>query len=178
VSAAIANDIFYLWGPPGTGKTFTLSRVSDLLFAAGKKTLICSNTNQAVDQVLYALCKALKPQDPVMEAGQIVRIGKIAFEDLDRDYRAYVTLDGITERKSADLKRRKEQLESEVERITTVVARAQRILDDFERLGTIVRSVEKNTREANDLKLRKSRFEADPDSAPEYPRSSRTAKSL
>ena len=60
-----------------------------------------------------------------MEAGQIVRIGKIAFEDLDRDYRAYVTLDGITERKSADLKRRKEQLESEVERITAVAARAQ-----------------------------------------------------
>ena len=45
VSAAIANDIFYLWGPPGTGKTFTLSKVSDLLFAARKKTLICSNTN-------------------------------------------------------------------------------------------------------------------------------------
>src|SRR6202008_4180822 len=35
VSTAIANDIFYLWGPPGTSKTFTLSKVSDLLFAAG-----------------------------------------------------------------------------------------------------------------------------------------------
>jgi hypothetical protein len=161
VTTAIANDIFYLWGPPGTGKTFTLSRVSDLLFAAGKKTLICSNTNQAVDQVLYALCEALKPQHPVMEAGQIVRIGKIAFEDLNRKYHAYVTLDGITERKSADLKRRKEQLESEVERITTVAARAQRVLDDFERFDTIVRSIEKNTRDANDLKLRKSRCEAE-----------------
>jgi AAA domain/Topoisomerase DNA binding C4 zinc finger/PLD-like domain len=161
VTTAIANDIFYLWGPPGTGKTFTLSRVSDLLFAAGKKTLICSNTNQAVDQVLYALCEELKPQHPVMEAGQIVRIGKIAFEDLNRKYHAYVTLDGIIERKSADLKRRKEQLESEVERITAVAARAQRVLDDFERFDTIVRSIEKNTRDANDLKLRKSRCEAE-----------------
>jgi AAA domain/Topoisomerase DNA binding C4 zinc finger/PLD-like domain len=161
VSTAIANDVFYLWGPPGTGKTFTLSRVSDLLFAAGKKTLICSNTNQAVDQVLHALCEALKPQHPAMEAGQIVRIGKIAFEDLIRDYHAYVTLDGITERKSTDLKRRKEQLESEAERITAVAARAQRVLDDLERLDAIVRTVEKNTRDANDLKLRKGRCEAE-----------------
>jgi hypothetical protein len=160
-SRALSNEIFYLWGPPGTGKTFTLSSISGLLFDAGGKTLICSNTNQAVDQVLYALCKGLGPEHPAMEAGQIVRIGKIAFEELTRDYHAYVTLDGITERKSVKLKRRKEQLESEVERITADVARAQRILDDFQRLDAIVRSVEMNTREANNLKLRKETCEAD-----------------
>jgi hypothetical protein len=160
-SKALSNHIFYLWGPPGTGKTFTLSRVTDLLFDAGKKTLICSNTNQAVDQVLCKLCEQLKcePQPTAMEAGQIVRIGKIG-DDLAR-YHSYVTLEGITERKSADLKRRKEQLESEVERITAVAARAQRILDDFERLDAIVRSVEKNARDANDFKLRKSGCEAE-----------------
>src|SRR5205807_10230855 len=43
---AVSNEIFYLWGPPGTGKTVTLSKVTDLLFSAGKRTLICSNTNQ------------------------------------------------------------------------------------------------------------------------------------
>jgi ssDNA-binding Zn-finger/Zn-ribbon topoisomerase 1/predicted nucleic acid-binding Zn-ribbon protein len=160
-SKALSNEIFYLWGPPGTGKTFTLSSVSGLLFDAGKKTLICSNTNQAVDQVLYALCNGLGPHHPAMEAGQIVRIGKIAFEELTRDYHAYVTLDGITERKSADLKRRKEQLESEVERITAIAARAQRILDDFQRLDAIVRSVEMNTRDANNLKHRRETCEAE-----------------
>jgi predicted nucleic acid-binding Zn-ribbon protein len=160
-SKAVSSDIFYLWGPPGTGKTVTLSRISDLLFDAGKKILICSNTNQAVDQVLYKLCEQLKckPQPTAMEAGQIVRIGKIG-DDLIA-YHAYVTLEGITERKSVDLKRRKEQLESEVERITAVAARAQRILDDFERLEAIVRSVEKNTRDTNDIKPRKSRCEGE-----------------
>jgi ssDNA-binding Zn-finger/Zn-ribbon topoisomerase 1/predicted nucleic acid-binding Zn-ribbon protein len=160
-SKALSNEIFYLWGPPGTGKTFTLSSVTGLLFGAGKKTLICSNTNQAVDQVLYALCKELGPQHPAMEAGQIVRIGKIAFQELTRDYNAYVTLDGITERKSGDLKRRKEQLESEVEPINAVAARAQRTLADFQRLDAIVRSVEINTREANNLKLRKESYESE-----------------
>jgi hypothetical protein len=68
---ALSNEVSYLWGPPGTGKTFTLSRISDLLFASGKRALICSNTNQAVDQVLYALCQTLTPQHPAMDAGQI-----------------------------------------------------------------------------------------------------------
>jgi superfamily II DNA or RNA helicase len=81
-SRALSNEIFYLWGPPGTGKTFTLSKISDLLVDVGKKILICSNTNQAVDQVLHKLCKELGPDHSIMEAGQIVRIGKIAYEDL------------------------------------------------------------------------------------------------
>lgn len=158
---AVSNDIFYIWGPPGTGKTFTLSKVTDLLFVAGKKTLICSNTNQAVDQVLHALCKALTPQHPAMDAGQIVRIGKIVFEELAHDYHAYVTLDGITERKSASLKQRKELLETEVERIAAVAARAQRILHDFQRLDAIVRNVELIIREMNDLNVRKASNEAE-----------------
>jgi predicted nucleic acid-binding Zn-ribbon protein len=160
-SKALSNDIFYLWGPPGTGKTVTLSRVSDLLFDAGKKILICSNTNQAVDQVLYKLCEELKckPQPTAMEAGQIVRIGKIG-DDLTA-YHAYVTLEGITERKSADLKRRKEQLESEVERITAVAARAQRTLDHFQRLDAVARTVEKNASDLKDLGSQKGRCEAE-----------------
>jgi ssDNA-binding Zn-finger/Zn-ribbon topoisomerase 1 len=158
---ALSNEIFYLWGPPGTGKTFTLSSICDLLFGIGKRTLICSNTNQAVDQVLHALCRGLGPRHPAMEAGQIVRIGKIAFDDLTRDYHAYVTLDGITERKSAELKRRKEKLEREVELITAVAARAQHDLDDFQRLDAIVQSVQMNMRDGEDLKLRKSTCEAE-----------------
>lgn len=158
---ALSNEVSYLWGPPGTGKTFTLSRISDLLFAAGKRTLICSNTNQAVDQVLYALCEALTPQHPAMDAGQIVRVGKIAFEELIRKYHAFVTLEGITERKSADLKPRKELLEAEVERITTAVARSQLIIEDFQRLDAVARELDLVTRELNDLYARKTAQEAE-----------------
>jgi ssDNA-binding Zn-finger/Zn-ribbon topoisomerase 1/predicted nucleic acid-binding Zn-ribbon protein len=96
-----------------------------------------------------------------MEAGQIIRIGKIAYADLDREYHAYVTLDGITERKSADLKRRKDQLESEVERITAVAVRAERILDAFQRLDAIVRRVKENENEVSDLTQRKDKHEAE-----------------
>jgi hypothetical protein len=159
VSKALSNTIFYLWGPPGTGKTFTLSKISVLLFETGKKILICSNTNQAVDQVLYALCRALKPQHPAMEAGQIVRIGKIALDDLSRSYSEYVTIDGIIGRKSANLKRRKEELESEIEHIVAARARAQRMLDDFHKVDEISREIDKNISELSDFSLRKNHCE-------------------
>jgi hypothetical protein len=40
--------------------------------------LICSNTNKAVDQVLYSICNALGKAHPAMQSGQIVRLGAIA----------------------------------------------------------------------------------------------------
>jgi hypothetical protein len=157
---ALSNDVFYLWGPPGTGKTFTLSKITDLLFAAGKRTLICSNTNQAVDQVLHALCQTLTRQHPAMDAGRIVRIGKIAFQELIDNYRAFVTLEGITERKSADLKARKELLQADIERITASVARSQRIIEDFQRLDAVTQELDLVTSERNDLDARKTAQEA------------------
>jgi chromosome segregation ATPase len=70
-------------------------------------------------------------------------------------------LEGITERKSADLKRRKELLEAEVERITTAVARSQRIIEDFQRLDAVARELDFVTRELNDLNARKIAQEAE-----------------
>jgi len=71
VEHAIGNTVTYLWGPPGTGKTRSLSSLNELLFDASKRVLICSNTNQAVDQVLINLCRTLTiaPTLPWMTAG-------------------------------------------------------------------------------------------------------------
>lgn len=52
----LKRAVSYLWGPPGTGKTQTLSAAVKTLFEAEKRILICSNTNQAVDQLLLAGC--------------------------------------------------------------------------------------------------------------------------
>ena len=51
LSKAISSDISYLWGPPGTGKTQTLTSLIETFCENNERTLICSNTNMAVDQV-------------------------------------------------------------------------------------------------------------------------------
>jgi AAA domain len=59
-----------VWGPPGTGKTMVLRRAIDDLLRAGKRVLLVSSTNVAVDNALAGVIDDLKPR-----AGNLVRVG-------------------------------------------------------------------------------------------------------
>ena len=137
VEHAIANSVTYLWGPPGTGKTRSLSTLNELLFDAGKRVLICSNTNQAVDQVLNSLCEVFTINHLALAEGRVLRIGKT--DDISPEFTEYVTLDGIVRRKSVDLQRHKALLESEIQRLRLSAEAATRILDAFMRLDDLER---------------------------------------
>lgn len=145
------NEVFYLWGPPGTGKTETLSAVNLALFDANKKVLLCSNTNQAVDQVLLKLCKKFGKNHPALEEGKIVRVGKIVQSELEDDWSEYVTLDGIVERKSVELKKQKEQLESELDRINQQAETTLKIFRRFKHLDQLESQQEDLNRQTNNL---------------------------
>jgi hypothetical protein len=59
-----------VWGPPGTGKTMVLRRAIDDLVRAGKRVLLVSSTNVAVDNALAGVIDDLKPRK-----GTLVRVG-------------------------------------------------------------------------------------------------------
>lgn len=94
VDTALGRSVAYLWGPPGTGKTETLSAVVEALFGSEKRILICSNTNQAVDQLIFKLCMRLGKDDPALTEGKVVRIGRISLDKLAENNK-FVTLEGI-----------------------------------------------------------------------------------
>jgi len=50
-----SNDIFLIHGPPGTGKTTTLSYLIKSFFEDGKKVLVTAPSNTAVDNILEKL---------------------------------------------------------------------------------------------------------------------------
>jgi predicted DNA helicase len=54
-NALASNDIFLIHGPPGTGKTTTLSHLIKSLFDDGKKVLVTAPSNTAVDNILEKL---------------------------------------------------------------------------------------------------------------------------
>ncbi|MFO1188323.1 MAG: AAA domain-containing protein [Alphaproteobacteria bacterium] len=111
----LEHSISYLWGPPGTGKTQTLSVGIQAAFDAGKRILVCSNTNQAVDQLIYKLCRHLEHlKHAAFEEGKVVRIGNIVLPELKNEYASYVTTDGIIERLSKGLRERQHELEEQV----------------------------------------------------------------
>ena len=119
---ALREALTFIWGPPGCGKTMTLGAIVHSAFNSGKRTLICSNTNKAVDQVLYKICETLTHEHPAMEGGKVVRLGRIADDKLESKYRKYVAIDEIVERRLTDLKEKKSQLEEEIAQIEAEIA--------------------------------------------------------
>jgi hypothetical protein len=68
--ACLGKGLFLVWGPPGTGKTRVLrSAIGDLL-AAGKRVLLVSGTNIAVDNALHETLK-----ERTFASGEVVRVG-------------------------------------------------------------------------------------------------------
>lgn len=53
--ALAVEDMLLIWGPPGTGKTTTITTSAKALADQGRKVLITSKSNPAVDNVLVAL---------------------------------------------------------------------------------------------------------------------------
>lgn len=70
VRRALNNDITFIWGPPGTGKTKTLSDIALDYMSQGKRVLMLSYSNVSVDGALLRVTGLAD-----YPAGQIVRYG-------------------------------------------------------------------------------------------------------
>ena len=77
LAAAMAMDgtCLYVQGPPGSGKTYTGSRMIAGLLAAGRRVGIMSNSHKAINHLLQGVMEV------VAERGQQVRAVKKATRD-------------------------------------------------------------------------------------------------
>lgn len=75
VKLCVDSDLAFVWGPPGTGKTRTLTCIVEELLAQGQRILLASTTNAAIDQILAKL-STTRWFAGAIEAGTIVRLGR------------------------------------------------------------------------------------------------------
>jgi hypothetical protein len=68
------NPVTYVWGPPGTGKTYTLARVAANKYFKGQSVLILAQSNQAID-VLMAEISAFAANKKKVPDGELLRYG-------------------------------------------------------------------------------------------------------
>lgn len=68
--ACLAPGVRLVWGPPGTGKTRVLAHAIEALITAGKRVLLVSTANIAVDNALAAVVAATRPRP-----GTAIRVG-------------------------------------------------------------------------------------------------------
>ena len=115
--ACLGEGLWLVWGPPGTGKTRVLrAAVSDLI-EAGKRVLLVSGTNIAVDNALLGVVRERRHQP-----GQIVRVGPPQLREIADDPQICLPLmvrarlEGVEEQRRAtamellDMERREESL--------------------------------------------------------------------
>ena len=69
LASCLAPGIRLVWGPPGTGKTLVLGEAIGRLIRAGKRVLLVSATNIAVDNALLQVIRHRYPP------GHLVRVG-------------------------------------------------------------------------------------------------------
>lgn len=142
IQRSCGSSITYIWGPPGTGKTFCIAHLIAELSESGERILVCSHTNAAVDQVVYATVKGGdNPNDkpgplydnPSLRDGKIVRIGRTT----DRKIPDEVRFDKILEKRA---KRYQEEIFSIEEKVKTLriqLNEYQNYIDTWKELNKI-----------------------------------------
>jgi hypothetical protein len=99
--ACTGEGLWLVWGPPGTGKTTVLKRAIGDLIARGKRVLLVSATNIAVDNALWGVVKERRHAD-----GGIVRVGPPHLREVAEDPSVCLTLMVRERLAEADARRR------------------------------------------------------------------------
>lgn len=125
------NPVTYVWGPPGTGKTYTLARVALARYWKGKRILILSQSNQAVDVLLKEITETAIQKDR-FKIGDILRYGSNTTDGIVGE--AKITTTSLLEEKDQNLALQKMQLTEEKRLLKQDLAKSFSMRDSSELL--------------------------------------------
>lgn len=83
----LEEEITVIWGPPGTGKTYTMAQIAIDALQKEKTVLIVSHSNISVDGALLEIADQLRNsgQEKYLKKGAVLRYGYVRDERLSRD---------------------------------------------------------------------------------------------
>lgn len=118
IESSINDFLSIIWGPPGTGKTQTIAKAIESHLNLGRKVLLLSHSNNAVDQALLKVASQMK--NTYYKEGQLVRLGTPKRE-MSEKYESkdctLVMIEKIAEFKSSELVSEKQLLIQRLEKI-------------------------------------------------------------
>lgn len=84
---ALNNDITVIWGPPGTGKTYTMAQMAERFVSMGKSVLIVSHSNISVDNVVKQISNQFSKNhlSGILSQGKVLRYGFVRDEELSKN---------------------------------------------------------------------------------------------
>ena len=139
---ALNSPITVVWGPPGTGKTHTMSEIAISFLKKGKTVLLVSHSNVSVDGVAAKIASLLRKQgeEHYLKEGTVLRYGYIRDEQLSQD--PYTSAYNYAMGKSTTLTRQIEQLTEQKEKaISTFGKRSEEVLKLEKEIKAIRKSI-------------------------------------
>ncbi len=87
IKHALDEDITVIWGPPGTGKTYTMAQMTERFVSMGKTVLIVSHSNISVDNVVKQISNQFSANHlaPILTEGKVLRYGYVRDEELSQN---------------------------------------------------------------------------------------------
>ncbi|XQY90182.1 DEAD/DEAH box helicase [Metabacillus sp. HB246100] len=99
------NPVTFVWGPPGTGKTYTLARVAANKYFKKQSVLLLSQSNQAVDVLMSEISRFVDKKGRFRE-GDLLRYGSQSHVIS----RSSLTTTELLEKRHPDIAKQKQQL--------------------------------------------------------------------
>lgn len=142
------NDITVIWGPPGTGKTYTMAQIAKNALQNGKSVLVVSHSNVSVDGVVKQMVSVLKNEkkNDLLNDGKVLRYGYVRDYELSKEPDAVAYNYALDKR--PDLKNQMEQLRINKEKLIHsgkhLSHEREQIEKDLKKLRGEVRSEERH----------------------------------
>jgi len=127
VKASLFNSFCIIWGPPGTGKTKTIAKLIEGHIKLGRRVLLVSHSNNAVDEAMLRIGEKFR-NSSIYEEGKLVRFGNIKPEYLQKikeENLDLIRFDEIFKKKSENLLSEKSKLTGELTTLNTKLEKAR-----------------------------------------------------
>ncbi|REF36274.1 AAA domain-containing protein [Thermasporomyces composti] len=109
-AACVSDGLHAVWGPPGTGKTQVIARALATLVAQGRRVLLVSGTNVAVDNAVERVVDIVNPAP-----GIVVRVGTPHISTVAHDAR--VSLAALVRERQERFERQRTELQRRIKEL-------------------------------------------------------------
>ena len=120
LNASISNDVTYIWGPPGTGKTTIIGQIIDEFITKESSVLIASHTNTAVDGAINKVYKTyIENCEDNKDIAPILRYGNsknLIYDEVKLNYQVEIREKDLI-KKEEELKDIKKKNSKKIEKI-------------------------------------------------------------
>jgi len=161
VEQASESSLTYVWGPPGTGKTYAIARLIAVLVHRGERVLLTSHTHAAIDKALYETVsvevEGPLATHPAVGEGRVLRVGRT----MDPKIPDEVRLDKVVERESAGLQTEISDLQAKARPLTEHRARVRAQRAEWQRLDELEHALMTHRERRGALEKESVRLRAD-----------------